>query len=97
MAGDDKKTSAGPKNVAAEKKEVAAEKTRASRRTRTQQMLTDLRLRAAGKLPARPRLTIGARAKNRFRKHTEITGTRFTRRRKRRNGNCINGAGYRCI
>jgi hypothetical protein len=26
MAGDDKKTSAGPKNVAAEKKEVAAEK-----------------------------------------------------------------------
>ena len=45
------------------KKRSLRKKTRASRRTRTQQMQTDLRLRAARKLPAHPQFTIGARAK----------------------------------
>ena len=92
MARDDKKTSPAPKSGAAEKKRSLRKKTRASRRTRPRQMQTDRRLRAVRKLPAHPQVIVGARAKNRFRKHIGITGTRFTRKRKRRSGNWINGA-----
>jgi hypothetical protein len=55
-----------------------------------------MRLRLKGinsrNLPAHPQVIVGARAKNRFRKLIGITGTRFTRKRKRRSGNWINGA-----
>src|SRR5580693_2728334 len=87
MATDDKKTGPAPKNGAVEKKAVAAKETRANRRTRRRQMPTDQRLRAVRKLPAHPQVTVGARAKNRFRKHIGITGTLFSETRKRRNGN----------
>ena len=89
MARDDKKTSPAPKNGAAEKKRSLRKKTRASRRTGPRQMQTNRRPRAVRKLLAQ--VIVGARAKNRFRKHIGITGTRFTR--KRRSGNRINGAG----
>ena len=88
MASDDKKTSPAPKNEAAVKKEAAA-KMRGSRRTRPRPMQTHLRLRPARKLPIHPQVIVGARGKNRFRKHIGITGTRFTQKRKRRSGNWI--------
>jgi hypothetical protein len=50
-------------------------------------MPTDRRLRAVRKLPAHPQVTVGARAKNPFRKHIGITGTLFSGTRKRRSGN----------
>src|SRR6516164_5308293 len=46
-------------------------------------------LRPARKLPIHSPVIVGARGKNRFRKHIGITGTRFTRKRKRRSGNWI--------
>jgi hypothetical protein len=87
MATDDKKTSPAPKNGAAEKKRSLRKKTRTNRRTRRRQMQTDRRLRAVRKLPAHPQVTVGARAKNPFRKHIGITGTLFSGTRKRRSGN----------
>jgi hypothetical protein len=76
MATDDKKTGPAPKNGAVEKKAVAAKETRANRRTRRRQMPTDRRLRAVRKLLALPQVTVGARAKNPFRKHIGITRAR---------------------
>ena len=87
MASDDKKTSPAPKNGAVEKKRSLRKKTRANRRTRRRQMPTDRRLRAVRKLPTHPQFTVGARAKNRFRKHIGITGTLFLGTRKIRSDN----------
>src|SRR6476661_9577165 len=64
-------------------------KTRASRKTRSRQMQTYPRLRAARKLPTHLLVIVGVKAKNRFRKLIRITGTRFTR--KRRNDNWMSG------
>jgi hypothetical protein len=91
MASDDKKTSPAPKS-GAEKKEVTAKKDEGQPKDKTALDAIDLRLRAVRKLPAHPQVIVGARAKSRFRKHIGITGTRFTRERKRRRGNWINGA-----
>jgi len=66
------------------KKDAAAKKDEAKRRTRRRQTQTYLRLKAARKLPTRLPVIVGARAKNRFRKLIRITGTRSTRKRKRR-------------
>jgi hypothetical protein len=96
MARDDKKIIAAPKSSAAEKKRFLRKKTRANRRRRPRQMRTNRRLRAVRKLPARHRVIIGARAKNRFRKHIGITGTLFSQTRQRRSGNGSMDR-YRCI
>ena len=76
-----------PKMAPLKKKRSLRKKTRANRRTRRRQMPTDRRLRAVRKLPAHPQVTVGARAKNRFRKHIGITGTLFLGKRKRRSDN----------
>src|ERR1700735_5178043 len=59
------------------KKRSLRKKTRANRRTRRRQMPADRRLRAVRKLPAHPQVTVGAKAKNPFRKHIGITGMLF--------------------
>ena len=60
-----------------------------------------MRLRLKGinsrNLPAHPEVIVGARAKNRFRKLIGITGTRFTRKRKRRSGNWVDRTGMAVV
>jgi hypothetical protein len=92
MTSDDK-TNPRPKLGLLRKKMRLPRKTRARRRTRRRQTQTYLRLRAARKLPTRPPVIVGARAKNRFRKLIRITGTRSTRKKKRRSDSWINGTG----
>ena len=92
MASDDKKTetSPAPENQTTAKKEAAAKKKDEGQpKTRSRQMQTYPRLRAVRKLPTHLQVIVGAKAKNRFRKLTRITGTRFTR--KRRNNNWMSG------
>jgi hypothetical protein len=93
MTSDDKTNPASKTGTAVKKKMPLPRRTRARRRTRRRHTQTYLRLRAARKLPTRPPVIVGARAKNRFRKLIRITGTRFTRKRKRRSGSWINGTG----
>src|SRR5437016_4543297 len=60
-------------------------KTGAGRWTRARRVKTYPRPMAERKLPSPPPVTLGARDKNRFRKLTRKTGTRFSRRRKNDN------------
>jgi hypothetical protein len=91
-ARDDKKTSPAPKSGAAEKKEVAAKKDEAQPKDKTTPDADRSKAESGGKATSSPSDYSRARAKNRFRKHIGITGTRFTRKEKRRSGNWINGA-----
>ena len=82
MATDDKKTSSAPKNGAAEKKRVAAKKDEAQPKDKTTPDADRSKAESGEKLPAYPQVIVGARAKNRLRKHIGITGTLFSRTRK---------------
>ena len=86
MASDDKKTSPAPKNGTAVKKDAAAKKDEGQPKNKT---TSDADPSKARKLPIHPQVIVGARGKNRFRKHIGITGTRFTQKRKRRSCNWI--------
>jgi hypothetical protein len=92
MAGDDRKTSPAPKSGAADKKEVAAKKDEGRPKDKTMPDADRSKAESGEKAASSPSGYSRARAKNRFRKHIGITGTRFTRTRKRRSGNWINGA-----
>jgi hypothetical protein len=96
MTSDDK-TNPAPKTGTAVKKDAAAKKGEGQAKDRRRQTQTNLRLRAARKLPTRPPVIVGARAKNRFRKLIRITGTRSTRKRKRRSDSWINGTGMAVV
>jgi hypothetical protein len=87
MARDDKKTSAGPKNVAAEKKEVTAKKDEGRAKEKTTPDADRSKAESGEKAASSPSVYNRGEGQNRFRKHIEITGTQFTRRRKGRNGN----------
>jgi hypothetical protein len=92
MASDDKKTetSPAPENQTTAKKEAAAKKKDEGQPKNKITSDADLsRLRAVRKLPTHLQVIVGAKDKNRFRKLTRITGTRFTR--KRRNNNWMSG------
>ena len=93
MASDDKKTktSPAPKNETAVKKEVVAKKKDEGLPKDKSTSDADLSKAEGGEKAADyPQVIAGARVKNRFRKLIKITGTRFTRRRKR-NDNLVIG------
>ena len=89
MASDDKKPKPAPKNGTAVKKEAASkDEGRVNDKTTSD---TDLSKAEGGEKTAK------ARAKNRSRKLIKITGTRFTRKRKKRSGNWITGTGVAAV
>ena len=78
-----------PKSGTAVRKEAVAKKDEGQAKDKT---TSDLSKAEGGeKLPIYPQVIVGARAKNQFLKLIRITGTRFTRKGKRRSGSWING------
>jgi hypothetical protein len=96
MASDDK-TSPALKNGTALNKEAAAKKDEGQVKDKTTSDADLSKAEGGEKLPTHPQVIVGARAKTRFRKLIRITGTRFTRKRKRRSGNWINGTGMAVV
>jgi hypothetical protein len=86
MMTSDDKTSPAPKNGTDVKKEAAAKKDEGQVKDKTTSDADLSKAEGGEKTANSPAGVVGARVKNRFRKPIKITGTRFTRKRKRRSG-----------